>query len=253
MLLELKTAISLQQLHLVYQPKMDLASGKVVGCESLLRWCREDGTSVPPGEFIQLAEESGLISRLGNQMFHDVCRQAKEWNDKGMLRGPIAVNLTQRQLKEPGMLDRFIQAIEKNGLQPECFELEITENAIMSDLDLAMTLMKRIQDVGIGLAIDDFGTGYSSLGYIKNFPVQTLKLDNLFVDGLPDDSDAIAVAKTVLSLAEGLSLKVVAEGVESEAQREFLKTIGCDMIQGYLLSPPMEAERYQQWLADRER
>lgn len=251
MLSDLRRAIDQKELHVVYQPKLELATNRVVGCEALLRWCRADGTSVSPDEFIPLAEESGLINRLGDQMFESVCQQAKRWNDIGLLLGPVAVNLTQRQLREPQLLDRFIRAIELHELQPEWLELEITENAIMSDIDRAIVLMNRVREYGIRIAIDDFGTGYSSLAYIKNFPVQCLKLDNLFVDGLPDEKDAVAVAKTVISLAEGLNLEVIAEGVETEAQREFLKAMGCEMAQGYLISPPLEADDYQQWLIER--
>ncbi len=253
MLSDLRKAIDRNELHVVYQPKLELATNQVVGCEALLRWRRPDGTNVSPDQFIPLAEESGLINRLGDQMFDSVCQQAKRWNDIGLLLGPVAVNLTQRQLREPQLLERFIQAIELHELQPEWLELEITENAIMSDIDRAISLMNRVREYGIRIAIDDFGTGYSSLAYIKNFPVQCLKLDNLFVDGLPDEKDAVAVAKTVISLADGLNLEVIAEGVETEPQREFLKAMGCEMAQGYLISPPLEADDYQQWLIERSK
>jgi diguanylate cyclase (GGDEF)-like protein/PAS domain S-box-containing protein len=250
MLSDLRRAVEHNELHVVYQPKLSLETGMVVGCEALLRWRKPDGTSVSPDQFIPLADESGLINRLGDQMFECVCQQARLWNEMGLLCGPVAVNLTERQLREPRLLERFIHAIELHELQPEWLELEITENAIMKDLDRAIILMNRVREYGIRIAIDDFGTGYSSLGYIKDFPVQCLKLDNLFVDGLPDDQDAVAVAKTVLSLAEGLGLDVIAEGVETEAQRDFLTSMGCEMAQGYLISAPMEAEEYQQWLIE---
>jgi diguanylate cyclase (GGDEF)-like protein/PAS domain S-box-containing protein len=249
LLTELKQAIDRNELKVVYQPKLELATGKVVGCESLLRWSKPDGTSVSPQEFIPLAEESGLITRLGDQMFDTVCQQVRRWNEMGILRGPVAVNLTQRQLREPQLLDNLLRLIKRHQLQPEWLELEITENAIMSDVEHTTKLMSRIRKCGIRLAIDDFGTGYSSLAYIKNFPVQCLKLDNLFVDGLPDEQDAVAVAKTVLSLAHGLNLKVVAEGVESRAQMEFLSEMGCDMAQGYLISPPLEADPFEEWIS----
>jgi len=248
LLAELKQAIDRNDLTVVYQPKLELATGKVVGCEALLRWCKPDGTNVSPAEFIPLAEESGLINRLGDQAFESICQQVKRWSDLGILPGPVAVNLTQRQLRDPQLLGNLVRLIEQCNIRPEWLELEITENSIMSDVEYATELMGKMREHGIRIAIDDFGTGYSSLAYIKNFPVQCLKLDNLFVDGLPDDKDAIAVAKTVLSLAEGLDLEVVAEGVESRAQLEFLKERGCDMAQGYLISPPLEASEYQRWL-----
>ena len=252
LLSDLKQVIDRNGMHVVYQPKLDLATNRIVGCEALLRWRKDDGTYVSPEQFIPLAEESGLISRLGDQMFERVFQQTKRWSDAGLLFGPVAVNLTQRQLRDPHLLERFIQAIERHELQPEWLELEITENAIMIDVDRAIKLMNRIREHGIRIAIDDFGTGYSSLAYIKNFPVQCLKLDNLFVDGLPGEKDAVAVAKTVISLAEGLNLEVVAEGVETEAQREFLASLGCEMAQGYLISPPLEADEYIEWLIERE-
>ena len=250
LLTELRRAIDRNELKVVYQPKLELATGKVVGCESLLRWSKPDGTCVSPEEFIPLAEESGMITRLGDQMLETVCQQVRRWNELGILPGPVAVNLTQRQLREPQLLDNLLQLIQRHNLQPEWLELEITENSIMSDVEHATQLMSRIRECGIRLAIDDFGTGYSSLAYIKNFPVQCLKLDNLFVEGLPDEQDAVAVARTVLSLAHGLNLKVVAEAVESKAQLEFLSEMGCDMAQGYLISEPLDAEKFQQWLIE---
>ena len=197
-----------------------------------------------PSEFIPLAEDFGLIERLGARVFEIVARQARLWHENGVLTGPIAVNMSPRQLNDPNLNDpnfisRLKQILEATKVRPEWIELEITENAVMEDKDRALRLMHEINALGMSIAIDDFGTGFSSLGYIRDFPIRTLKIDPSFVRDIPHCSRAVAIAKTILSLGHGLNLKVVAEGVETFEQVEFLRNHGCDMVQGFLVSRPM--------------
>lgn len=244
MLTELRQAVDNHELTVVYQPKLCLKTNRINSCEALLRWTKPDGTVVSPTEFIPLAEDFGLISLLGDQVLETVGHQARRWHDAGRLAGPVAVNLSPRQLKEPNFIERLLHIIDITQIRPEWIELEITENAVMEDKDRALNLMHQINEIGISIAMDDFGTGYSSLGYIRDFPIRTLKIDTTFVRDLPTCSRAVAIAKTVLSLGHGLELNVVAEGVETREQIEFLRKQGCDMAQGYLISRPMTPEDY---------
>ena len=178
----------------------------------------------------------------------EVCHTSRSWHDAGRLLGPIAVNLSPKQLKEPNFLDRLENLITTSQIHPEWIELEITENAVMEDKDRVLRQMHKINELGISIAMDDFGTGYSSLSYIRDFPIRTLKIDTTFVKDLPHCSRAAAIAKTVLSLGHGLDLQVVAEGVEDDQQLEFLRTEGCDMVQGYLVSRPLTDDEYVQFV-----
>lgn len=245
---ELRVALDKEELSVVYQPKMCLRTNRIASSEALVRWHKPDGTTVPPNEFIPLAEDFGLINVLGQQVLRTVCLQAREWYDQGVLSGPIAVNLSPRQLKEPNFLQQLVETLEETRVEPSWIELEITENAVMENVDRALSLMKDIDKLGVPIAIDDFGTGYSSLSYIRDFPIRTLKIDITFVRDLPHCSRAVAVAKTVLSLGHGLDLTVVAEGVETVEQLEFLREAGCDVAQGYLISRPLPADKFLSWL-----
>ncbi|MDE0934829.1 MAG: EAL domain-containing protein [Mariniblastus sp.] len=244
LLSELRIAIDNDDLEVVYQPKLCLRENRINSCEALVRWTKRDGTIVSPSEFIPLAEDFGLIEKLGDRVFQIVARQARLWHVGGVLTGPIAVNLSPRQLNAPNFISRLKQILEMTKIQPEWIELEITENAVMEDKDRALRLMHEINDLGMSIAIDDFGTGFSSLGYIRDFPIRTLKIDPSFVRDIPHCTRAVAIAKTILSLGHGLNLKVVAEGVETFEQVEFLRNHGCDMVQGFLVSRPMSHDGY---------
>lgn len=241
---ELRTALDYDELEVVYQPKLCLRENRINSCEALVRWTKRDGAIVPPSEFIPLAEDFGLIERLGARVFEIVARQARLWHENGVLTGPIAVNMSPRQLNDPNFISRLKQILEATKVRPEWIELEITENAVMEDKDRALRLMHEINALGMSIAIDDFGTGFSSLGYIRDFPIRTLKIDPSFVRDIPHCSRAVAIAKTILSLGHGLNLKVVAEGVETFEQVEFLRNHGCDMVQGFLVSRPMSHQGY---------
>ena len=203
---------------------------------------------MPPSEFIPLAEDFGLINVLGQQVLHNACLQARRLHDAGVLSGPIAVNLSPRQLKEPTFLQQLTDTLSNTGVAPNWIELEITENAVMEDIERSLRLMQKINQLGVQIAIDDFGTGYSSLSYIRDFPIKTLKIDISFVRDLPFCSRAVAIAETILSLGHGLDLNVVAEGVETVEQLDFLRSIGCDYAQGYLISKPLAGDEFLDWL-----
>lgn len=243
---ELRMAISKKEVTIVYQPKRCLKSNRITGCEALVRWTK-DGIAVCPGEFIEVAEKSGLILPLGDQIIEMAMRQAKQWRDENSFDGRIAINLSPRQLNDPEFIGRFEELLECTNTRPEWFELEITENAMMENIECSLKLMEELNELGVKIAIDDFGTGYSSLNYLKTFPVSTLKIDLSFVRDLPNDLRAVAVAKTVLSLGHGLGIEVVAEGVETEAQRHFLEEAGCDVIQGYLVNRPLAPTEFINW------
>ncbi len=243
MLNDLRNAISNNDVNVVYQPKMCLQTNQICGCEALVRWSK-NGIAICPSEFIEVAEKSGLILPLGDQILEMVMRQSKTWRDEKLFDGPIAVNLSPRQLADPEFIPRFQELLDLTQTQGDWFELEITENAMVDNLDVTLKRMEQLNKLGVRIAIDDFGTGYSSLNYLRTFPVSTLKIDLTFVRDLPDDDRAVAVAKTVLSLGHGLGLKVVAEGVENTRQRDFLKDAGCDIIQGYLVDRPLLADEF---------
>ena len=213
---------------------------------------KPDGTvCFAKSEFIPLAEDFGLISFLGDQVLKIVFLQAKAWFDSGILCGPIAVNLSPRQLKEANFIDRLKKLMLETQIQPEWIELEITENAVMEDKDRALRMMHEINELGISIAMDDFGTGYSSLSYIRDFPIRTLKIDTSFVKNIPACTRAVAIAHTVLSLGHGLDLKVVAEGVETVEQLQFLREAGCDMVQGYYVSRPITPAQFADFFRSR--
>ena len=245
---ELRVALESEAMSVVYQPKMCLKTNCITSSEALVRWTKPDGTVMSPSEFIPLAEDFGLINLLGQQVLRSVCLQARKWHEAGVLSGPIAVNLSPRQLKEPNFLQQLTDTLNETGVDPSWIELEITENAVMEDVERSLKLMQKINQLGVLIAIDDFGTGYSSLSYIRDFPIKTLKIDTTFVRDLPCCSRAVAIAKTVLSLGHGLDLTVVAEGVETVDQLEFLKEINCDLAQGYLISKPLPGDDFMKWL-----
>ena len=247
-LAELRLALETEALSVVYQPKMCLKTNCITSSEALVRWTQSDGTVMSPSEFIPLAEDFGLINMLGYQVLRRVCLQAREWHEAGLLSGPIAVNLSPRQLKEPNFLQQLTDTLTETGVNPCWIELEITENAVMEDIERSLKLMQKINQLGVQIAIDDFGTGYSSLSYIRDFPIKTLKIDTTFIRDLPLCSRAVAIARTVLSLGHGLDMTVVAEGVETVDQLEFLREIGCDLVQGYLISKPLPGSELVTWL-----
>ncbi|MGO4871130.1 MAG: EAL domain-containing protein [Roseiarcus sp.] len=238
---ELRNAVVRSEFVLVYQPQVDLRTERVFAVEALIRWKHPTLGTVPPTKFIPLAEETGLIVPIGDWALREACRQNKAWQDAGLPRLNVCVNVSARQFKERNFVSHVVGALKDSGLDAKYLELEVTESLIMQDVELAVATMKELQGQGVQLAIDDFGTGYSSLSALKTFPVARLKIDKSFIDGIPADENDKAVTSAVISLGQKLNLKVIAEGVETDAQAAFLRENHCDEMQGYLFSRPIPA------------
>jgi diguanylate cyclase (GGDEF)-like protein/PAS domain S-box-containing protein len=238
----LRHAVDRGELQLRYQPQVDLASGAVVGVEALLRWQPGGGQLVMPDDFIPIAEDTGLIVPIGEWVLRTACAQHVAWRRAGLRDVRIAVNLSARQFRQPGLDLMVARVLAETGCRARCVELEITETVLMERPDSAAQTLHRLSDMGVQLAIDDFGTGYSSLSYLKRFPIHALKIDRSFVRDIPQDADDAAIAGAVIALAHSMGLTVVAEGVETPQQRDFLRGQRCDHAQGYYFSEPVCAE-----------
>ncbi|MDH5541349.1 MAG: EAL domain-containing protein [Nitrospinota bacterium] len=245
---DLRLAIDRQEFSLVYQPKVSLGSGEIMGVEVLVRWGHPTKGMVLPSKFIPVAEESGLILNIGKWVLFEACRQTKAWLDAGLPSIIVSVNISAVQFKRGDLVELVEEALGKTGLPAENLDLEITESLIMTDVNSAIETMKRLNDMGVELSIDDFGTGYSSLVYLKKFPIDTLKIDQAFVRNLTTDANDAAITDAVISMGHSLNLKVVAEGVETAAHLEYLHRQGCDIIQGYYFSKPVDASTFEEYL-----
>jgi len=234
----LRRALERDEFLLHYQPKLDIRSGRITGVEALLRWQQPVQGLIPPAQFIQLAEETGLIVPIGAWVLKTACAQNKAWQLEGLAPVRVAVNLSPRQFAHENLLEDVARVLEQTGLDPAFLELEITESVVMQNPEQAVVLLNRLKALGIHLAIDDFGIGYSSLSYLKRFPLDTLKIDRMFIRDLPDDSDDAAITQAIIAMARSLRLSVVAEGVETAAQLSFLRDCECDEIQGFYFSRP---------------
>ncbi len=239
--IQLRRAIEEQQLQVFYQPKLCLRTGRLDSAEALVRWHHPQRGMVAPGEFIGLAEETGLISAIGEFVLRKACWQACEWQRQGMAPIRVSVNLSVHQLRQGKLVSLVRQVLEETGLAPQWLELELTESQLLDSVEHIITTFQQLRDLGVKLAIDDFGTGYSSLSYLRRFPVDYVKIDRAFISGLGDGTEDAAIIQAIISMAHSLGLKVVAEGVENQSQLEFLRSHGCDEVQGYLISRPIEA------------
>ncbi|GJI90511.1 EAL domain-containing protein [Duganella hordei] len=246
----LRHAVERGELQLMYQPQIDLGSGIVVGVEALLRWHPAGEQLVMPDAFIPIAEETGLIVPIGEWVLRTACAQHVAWRRAGLRDVRIAVNLSARQFRQPGLDAMVARVLADTGCHARCLELEITETVLMERPDSAAQTLQRLSDMGVQLAIDDFGTGYSSLSYLKRFPIHALKIDRSFVRDIPDDADDAAIAGAVIALAHSMGLTVVAEGVETPQQRDFLRGQRCDQAQGYYFSEPVTAVALARMLGD---
>ena len=249
----LRKAIECDDLQLVYQPQVRIDDGAVVGLEALTRWQHPESGPISPAKFIPLAEETGLIQSLGRWVLTKACEQAKAWIDSGIAFGRIAVNVSPVQLDRGNLRGEVEEALQRTGLPPDRLEIEITEGFIMHEPQRAIRVLNAIRTLGVSIAIDDFGTGYSSLSYLKGLPVDRLKIDRSFVRDIPDDSDDVAITATIIGLGRNLGLGVIAEGVESPAQADFLYRQGCHEIQGFLYFRPMSASELTEALSTRVR
>jgi diguanylate cyclase (GGDEF)-like protein/PAS domain S-box-containing protein len=239
---DLRNADPSRDFVLHYQPQINLRSGEIFAVEALIRWRHPRLGLAPPAKFIPIAEESGLIVPIGDWALREACRQNKAWQDAGLPPIAVCVNVSARQFRENHIVSAVAQALAESALEPKYLELELTESLVMQDVDRAIETMKELRALGVRLSIDDFGTGYSSLSALKRFPVERLKIDRSFIRDLPDDEDDCAVASAIISLGQKLNLKVIAEGVETEAQIAFLRDNHCDELQGYHFSRPVAAD-----------
>ena len=243
----LRHALAGQQLLLHYQPKYELISGRMIGAEALVRWRHPDLGMIPPAEFIPLAESTGLVVQIGEWVLNAACAQAQAWKRAGLPPIRLAVNVSAREFT-PALPTRVAATLARYDLEPAWLELEITESTLMHNIERVIGIMDRITELGVALSLDDFGTGYSSLSYLKRFPIDTLKIDRSFTTGIPIDANDCAIASTIISIAQQLQHKVIAEGVETAEQLAFLKSSGCDEVQGYLLSRPLPSEDFERIL-----
>ena len=250
---QLRLALDRDELLLHYQPRVDLSTRKITGVEALVRWQHPERGLVPPGRFIPLAEETGLIVPIGEWVLRAACTQMRSWQRAGLPRLRMAVNLSARQLREPDLAKRMAAILAETGLDPEFLELELTESMVMRDPEETVKSLSELSAIGVSIAIDDFGTGHSSLSYLKRFPIDILKIDQSFVRGIPADPDDVAITRTILAMAKGLGLRAIAEGVETAEQSAFLKAEGCEEGQGYLFSKPVPAEDVEKLLQENSR
>ncbi len=248
--MKLRLAIAARQFRLVYQPKVNLATGRITGAEALIRWQDPEYGAVSPTEFIPIAEDSGLIGPIGDWVLQAACGQARAWLDAGLPPVCVAVNISVRQFLQQDVVDWVTRTLERAALPARCLELELTEGLIAQDVDKVIVTFRQLSAAGVKLSIDDFGSGYSSLGYLKHFPVDTLKIDQSFVSGMLTNPDDAAIVRATIALAHTLGFKVTAEGVETEGHCRFLREQGCDEIQGFYFSTPVPAEEFEAMLRD---
>jgi diguanylate cyclase (GGDEF)-like protein len=244
----LRRALEREQFSLNYQPKVDMETGQITGVEALLRWAHPELGNVSPAQFIPLAEETGLIVPIGRWVLNEACAQAMAWQRRGLLPLSMAVNLSPRQFVDEHLLQDVDEALAASGMSPVLLQLEVTESMMMRNVGRALKVLDAIQSRGIRLAIDDFGTGYSSMSLMKHFPIDTIKIDRSFVRDLPQDSEDQAIAQAIISMGKALGMTVVAEGVENAEQEAFLRTHGCDEMQGFLISKPLPAKQMAELL-----
>ena len=238
---QLRKAIAEGQLNVFYQPKLCLKTGRLHAAEALVRWDHPQLGSVPPSDFITLAEETGLIGAIGEFVLREACRQAFEWQRSGLAPIRMSVNLSGHQLRQGKLVSLVRQVLEETGLPPHCLELELTESQLLDNVEYVIATFRQLHELGVKLAIDDFGTGHSSLSYLKRFAVDYVKIDQVFIRGVGRLSEDDAITKAIIAMAHSLDLKVVAEGVEDEVQISFLKAQQCDEVQGFFISRPINA------------
>lgn len=243
---ERRRALDRNQLSLAYQPKISILTHTLVGAEALIRWSHPTFGEVPPEHFIPLAEENGMILQIGEWVLEQACRQMGAWRKTCTPFGPMSVNLAGAQLRQPNLVERIEQLLTDNGLVPDCLQLEITENFIMSQTQDALAVLHKLKQLGVQLAIDDFGTGYSSLSYLKRLPLDILKIDQSFIRGLPEDTHDAAIVRAIIALGRSMQLTVIAEGVETREQQQFLSEEGCEQIQGYIISLPLQPDEFSE-------
>ena len=247
---DLHTAMSSNQFALYYQPKVDTHSGEVRSAEALIRWLHPTRGVISPADFIPLAEECGLIGAIGGWVIREACRQARAWQDEGLRPLRVSVNLSASQFRDSGLLESIRRALGDAGLKACYLEVELTESAVMSDPEQSIAILEALSSMGVLVSVDDFGTGYSSMSYLRRFPIDKLKIDRVFIDEIVSRPEDASIVRAIVSLAHSLRLKVVAEGVETPAQLDFLKLTGCDEYQGYHFSRPLPAADFERLIRE---
>jgi EAL domain-containing protein (putative c-di-GMP-specific phosphodiesterase class I) len=245
---ELRRAVDAAEFVLHYQPKVDMRSGRIMGLEALIRWNRPGQGLVYPSYFIPLMEESGLILQVGNWVLHQAMNDYRDWTAKGLNVPAIAVNVSPLQLRHSDFIAQLKHALSREGSNRSPLQIEITEGVLLEKTPDVIRKLNEIRCMGVRVAIDDFGTGYSSLRYLAHLPIDTLKIDRSFVTAMTDDADDMAIVSSIITLAHGLDLNVVAEGVETEEQRKLLRLLRCDQMQGYLFSPAVAKDKLEELL-----
>ena len=251
----LRRALEHKEFLLHYQQKVNLKSGAVVGSEALLRWSHPEWGLVRPARFIPLAEETGLIVQIGEWVLHEACRQNRAWQNEGLDPGVVSVNLSARQFRQEGLVRMVSRILADTGLEPSALEMELTESMVMHNAEVAIAILQGLKSLGVALSVDDFGTGYSSLAYLKDLPIDTLKIDRSFVRDIKSTGDAGegVIAQAIISLGHNLDLKVIGEGVETDAQLRFLAKHRCDEVQGFYYGEPVAPEAFAKLLAKNRR
>lgn len=249
---DLRKAIDNGDLCLYYQPQVNLSNGKITGLEALVRWKHKERGLISPGEFIPLAEETGLISSLGAWVLKEACQTFQRWLMQGIHLGKVAVNLSPRQFRREHFEETVVQILSETQLAPEYLELEITESSAMENAAESVEVLNCLSNMGLSIAIDDFGTGYSSLAYLKRFPISKLKIDRSFINDIDNDDAGAAIAKSIIDLAHNMELNVIAEGVERPSQSRWLIDRGCDQVQGFYYSRPLSEEQLMELVNDRQ-
>lgn len=244
----LRRALERQEFVLHYQPQVEVETGKIIAVEALIRWQNPERGLIAPLEFIPMAEDTGLIVPIGEWVLRTACSQCKSWQRLGFPQARVSINLSARQFQQPNLVQLIADALAGSKLDPNCLELELTENVVMKNPEQAAATLRRLKEIGVRISLDDFGTGYSSLSYLKNLPIDCIKIDRSFVRDLTSDPNDAAIIMAVITLAHSLKLKVIAEGVENEEQISFLRLLRCDAVQGYFYSRPMPAEAVREWL-----
>jgi diguanylate cyclase (GGDEF)-like protein len=244
----LRYALERGELQLYYQPQVNLQTGQIVGAEALLRWHHPERGLVSPDKFIPLAEETGLIISIGEWVLHTACKQTKAWQNAGFSSLRVAVNLSSRQFSQIDLRHQLVQILMETGLDPKYIELELTESMLVQNTEVAIRRLNALKALGVEIAIDDFGTGYSSLSYLQQFPFDILKIDRCFIRNITENSNNAAITKAIIEMAKSLNLKLIAEGVETEAELSFVCKHKCDGMQGYLFSRPVPAHEFEQLL-----
>jgi EAL domain-containing protein (putative c-di-GMP-specific phosphodiesterase class I) len=244
----LRRAVERQEFTLHYQPKINLRTGDITGAEALIRWTHPIRGLVPPSQFIPVAEDCGMILPIGVWVLREACRQAKEWMDGGLPIRNIAVNISAMQFRNDRFLNDIFTILSETGLDPKCLELELTESVLIKRAETASSTLQTLRARGIQIAVDDFGTGYSSLSYLTKFPIDALKIDQSFVRQISTAPSDTTIVTTVISMGRSLKLRVVAEGVETPAELEFLQSHNCEEAQGYYFSRPVPPQKFARLL-----